>query len=348
MSAFDPIVSMFKRFDAEAFLEFRPSFPPVAVEIDREAMTLVRVRNRRRALPVLDAFRCVPTVEPGLAHEANANGNGATTFRPNLAPIDELAAQARDLFARSGTRPGRVSLVLPDNLAKVSIVTLPERPPTAKQLREVLKFKLRRSVPFKLEDAVISSYPLPGPGPEQHLLVAVMLRSVIDHYEAAFEAVGARPGLVDLCTPSLFNLVRPDLVKAAASGEDAALLNCTRQYFTFMILRKDRIVFFRCKTYAGGEEADDAARVAVMARELASSLSYYTDKLEGGGIGTVFARAVSPGLDEVVGVLDRLGVGSVRAVDAAAAVDPNGTRFEPVDGQRLAPALGAAHGRTAA
>src|SRR5258705_5885813 len=97
-------------------------------------------------------------------------------FRPNVGPLDELARLLRELFATSGTKPGRVSVILPDNLAKVSIVTLPERPATRKLLREMLRFKLRRSVPFRLEDAAISSYAIPGPGPEVHLLVAVMLR----------------------------------------------------------------------------------------------------------------------------------------------------------------------------
>jgi type IV pilus assembly protein PilM len=340
MSLLDPILANFKRFDPEALLDLRPAYPPVAVEIDRGQLTLVRVKRRGRALPILDAFR----IQAAPEHTV-----GTTIFRPNLGSLDEMARQARELFERSATKPGRVSLILPDNLAKVSIVTLPERPATRKQLREMLRFKLRRSVPFRLEDATISSFALPGTGPELHLLVAVMMRSVVEQYEAAFEAAGARPGLVELCTPSLFNLVRPELAKAVAAGSDAALLNCTRNYFTLMIVRADRVVFYRCKTYAGGEEDDASGRLSVMGRELASSLSYYTEKLAGGGVGTVFVRAIAPGLDEVIPVLERVGVASVRPIDAALSLDPAlGTRFDPLDGQRLAPALGAASGRTAA
>lgn len=340
MSALDPLLSRLTRLDPEALLDLRPKYPPVAVEIDRGQLTLVRVSPRRRSRPVLESFQI---------HAAPEHAVGASIFKPNMGSLADLTRQARELFERSGTKPGKVSLVLPDNLAKVSIVTLPERPATRKHLRELLHFKLRRSVPFRLEEAAISSFALPGPGPELNLLVAVMLRSVVEQYEAAFEAAGATPGLVDLCTPSVFNLARPAIAKAVASGTDAALLNCTRNYFTLMIMRADRVVFFRCKTYAGGEEADASGRLAVMARELTSSFSYYTEKLGGAGVGTVFVRAVSPGLDEVVPALARIGVVSIRAIDAAEGFDPSmGLRFEPLDGQLLAPALGAAVGRTAA
>jgi type IV pilus assembly protein PilM len=340
MSALDPILARFKRLDPEALLDLRPAYPPVAVVVDRGQLTLVRVLKRRKARPVLDAFRIQAVPE----HAA-----GATVLRPNVGPLDELTRQVRELFSVTGTKPGKVSLILPDNLAKISIVSLPERPATRKQLREMLRFKLRRSVPFRVEDAVISSWALPGAGPELNLLVAVMMRSVVEQYEAAFEAAGARPGLVDLCTPSLFNLARPALAKAVAEGRDAALLNCTRSYFTLIIVKGDRVVFFRCKSFAGGEDDDNTGRLAVMTRELTTSLSYYAEKLEGAGVGTVFVRATSPGLDEVVPVLARIGIEDVRAIDAAEAVDlAPGRRIEPLDGQRLAPALGAASGRTAA
>lgn len=339
MSVLDPILATFKRLDPEALLDLRPAYPPVAIEIDRGQLTLVRVKPGRRALPTLEAFRIQPLPE---------TQNGATVFRPNLGSIADLADAAKTLFEKSGTKPGRISLVLPDNFAKVSIVTLPERPVQRKLLHELVRFKMRRSVPFRLEDAAISSFALPGPGPELHVLVAVMLRSVVEQLEAAFEAAGSRPGLIDLCTPSLINLVRQELAKALASGSDAAILNCTRTYFTLAIMRADRVVFFRCKTYAGDENADTSGRLAVMARELTSSLSYYKEKLDGNGIETVFVRAVSPGLDDVVPLLSRLGIASVRPIEAAAAVEASSaSRLDPVEGQTLAPALGAAASRLA-
>ena len=338
MSVLDPLLARVRRIDPEALLTLRPKYPPVAVEVERGRLTLVRVRATRRARPLLEAFRIQATPDAAA---------GVTVFKPNLGTPEDMARQTRELFELSGTKPGKLSLILPDNLAKVSIVSLPERPANRKQLDEMLRFKLRRSVPFKLEEAAISAWALPGAGPEHHFMVAVMMRAVVEQYEAAFTAAGARPGLVDLCTPSLFNLVRADVAQAVRGGSDAALLNCTRNYFTLLIARADRVVFYRCKTYAGGEGEDPAGRLAVMARELASSFSYYAEKLAGGGVGTVFVRAVAPGLDEVVPLLSRIGVSAVRPIDASSSVDAvNGSRFDPLDGQCLAPALGSALGRT--
>jgi type IV pilus assembly protein PilM len=92
-------------------------------------------------------------------------GPGSSIFKPNLGTPEEMAGRLRALLEATGTKPGRLSLVLPDNLAKISLVSLPERPPSSRRLDEVLRFKLRRAVPFRLEDAVLAHQVLPGRAP---------------------------------------------------------------------------------------------------------------------------------------------------------------------------------------
>jgi len=336
MSALNDLVTRVRRFDPEAILNLRPSWPPVAVELDRGRLVLARVR-RARGKPVLEAFR-VQEVPEQLA--------GASLFKPNLGTPTELSAQLRDLFVRSGTKPGRVSVVLPDNAARVSIVSLPARPAGPRELADVLRFKLRKSVPFRLEDAVISSWPIASEGPGHDLLVAVMLRSTIEAVEAAFDGAGARVGLVDLATPSIYDLARTELTKAGATGKDAALLNCAAGYFTLLIVRKDRVTFYRCKSYANGN-GDNGTAIAIIARELASSLSYYAEKLQGAGIGTVFVRSVAQPLSDLVPALEKVGLTDVRAVDPAGTIDAATVRLGAEDAARLSPALGASAGRVA-
>ena len=328
-----------RRLDFERLLEWRPSYPPLAVEIDRGEAVLVRLR-RRRGGAALEAhgFREIPD-----------DVVGASIFRPNLAAPEETAARLKDLFAKTGTKPGRVSLVLPDNLAKLAIVTLPERPAGRKQLEEVLRFKLRRSVPFRLDEAAVSFQVLHETPGEVSVLASVMLRSVVEQYESAIERAGGTPGLVDLCTPALVNLCRKELEEATRSGSDAALVNAAKGYFSLVIVRGGRIVFFRCKSYASvDEEGPAVAGGSPLARELATSISYYEDKLAGVDLGTAFVRTVSAPYEEIAEILERRGITKIARVDPSAALGLGaGLRLDPEAAQRIAPCVGAAVGRAA-
>jgi type IV pilus assembly protein PilM len=330
-----PVLDPIRRLDLERYLNLRPSYPPVALEIDQREAVLVRVKPRRKERPLLEAFQVRPLPEEGIVPSiAKAAGSQGS-----------LAATIRSLFEATGTRPGRVSLILPDNLAKISIVTLPERPPSRKQLLEVLRFKLRRAVPFRMEEATLAYQILPGGTSEGvDVLVAVMLRSVVEQYEQPILAAGARPGLVELATSSVFNLLRKRMASSANGGSDVALLNCSGSYFTLVIARQGRPVFFRCKSYTPRAEA--AAGNGMIAREVASSLSYYEEKLQGTGIATTYVRSTTRPLDEVREILAKVGLERTEVVEPAGLVEPRaGISLASELGQRLAPALGAAAGR---
>lgn len=329
------VLAPLRRLDLERMVGLRPSIPPVAVEFDRDEMVLVRLRRRRGGA----------TLESHGSREMPGRETAPSILRPNLGAPEEVTRRVRELFEATGTRPGRISVILPDNLAKVALISLPERPPSRKQLDELVRFRIRRSVPFRLDDAAISYQILPGTDRDVPLLVAIMLRSVVEQYEQVFETVGARPGLVDLSSLSLLNLCRREIDRGGGDGRDVALLNCARGYFTLIIVRAGRIVFFRCKTVAVPED-DPAAPDSILARELTGSMSYYQEKLGGQGIGAILVRTVSAPFGPLAALLDRLGLGGARPLDPGAALSlAKGLRLETAVGQRIAPALGAAAGR---
>ncbi|MBZ5640618.1 MAG: hypothetical protein LAO51_17920 [Acidobacteriia bacterium] len=322
--------------DLERFAALRASSPPVAVDVDRDEMLLVRLRRRRRGAPKLEAHASRPTPD---------HGAGISMLRPGLGTLKDTARVMRELFETSGTRPGRVSLVLPDNLARVSLISFPDRPPNRRHLDEMVRFKLRKTVPFRLEEATISYQVLPSQDRETHVLVALMLRSVVEQYEQVLEAVGARPGRVDLSTLSLFNLCRREIGKASASERDVALLNCARGYFSLLIVRGTRLLFYRSKSLAEGNGSAETAE-PVLNRELATSVSYYQEKLGGQAITTTFVRDVTAPPGARSGSLEALGLGTVVPVDLSGSLMlANGGRLDPEAGQRIAPAAGAALGR---
>lgn len=336
MSSLSTIIEQIRGIDLERMAGLRPSYPPVAVEMDRHDIVFVRVKRNRRGQATLEQHKVRPMPEQPA---------GGSILRPNLADPDGVANELARLYEATGTRPGRVSLVLPDNLAKVSLVTLPERPPSRKQLDEIIRFKVRRSVPFRLEEATLSYQIMPGEGKGLRVLVALLRQGVVEQYERVFESVGGRVGLIDLCTPNLYNLCREQMRTASMAAGDVALLNCTRSYFSLLIVRGEHLIFYRCKSYAIAEREAQLPNGA-MARELAGSLSYYQEKLGGEQIGALFLRTVAQPFDELATMVSDLGIERVEPVDPSARLElVEGLRLDPEVAQRIAPAVGAAAGR---
>ena len=333
MASLADMLQQLRGFDLERAMGLRPPYPDVALELEQQSMTLVRLKPKRHTL---EAYKIQTLDEAGVP---------ATIFDQDVVAPERLREQLRGLYESAATRPGRVSLVLPDNLAKISLLSLPERPPSRKQLEEVVRFKMRRSVPFRLRDATLSYQIIPGEGKSVAILVALIRRNLIERYEQALEAIGAKPGLIDLCTPSLLNLCRKELAAAATSG-DVALLNCAQNYFSLLIFRGGRLIFFRCKTFSMRAEPPTEVN-GLLAREVDYSLSYYEEKLSGEGLGTLLVRSADQPVEEVTRNLIGLDVKQVQPIDPVLSVpSADGQQIDSPTAQRIAPALGAAVGRS--
>jgi len=338
MASLSEMIDRIRGLDLERALGLHAAPPRIALEADRHEFSLVRMRAKRGSPPVLEEHRVESFEDPGVP---------SSIFDKNSVRSAELTERFRGLLSMGGGRPGRVGLVLPDNLAKIALLALPERPASRKQLVELVRFKMNRAVPFRLNEAVLSYQVLPGIGRGVTVLVALMRRPVVERYEKALEAIGARPGLVDLCTPNLINLCRARIEKESESG-DVALLNCTPAYFSLLIVRGSRLIFYRCKSYGAGNgtEGGEERTNGLFVRELAGSLSYYHEKLEGNGIGTVIVRSVASPFEEIREKLIDVGVKRVEQMNPAGAFTlDEGVTLDADSAQRLAPALGAAVGR---
>jgi len=322
-----------RRVATDAAARLRPPYPPVALEVEQREALIVRLKRNRRGKPVLEAHALRP-----LGVEAVPG----SIFDTPAGALPELTQKFRELFEASGTRPGRVSLVLPDNVAKISLLTLPERPATNRQLDELVRARMRRSVPFRLDEAALSYQLFPGEGRQVAVLVLLARRMLVERLEQALAPLGVRAGLIDISTPNLLNLCRQRLAAASEGGRDVALLNCATSYFSLVIVRGGRLIFFRCKSI--GEGAAGANGNGVLVREMAGSLSYYRDKLAGRGLSTVLVRSLVGPYEEVAAKLRQLELPDVEPVRPADELDL-GQRLDPALALRLGPALGAALGR---
>lgn len=98
---------------------------------------------------------------------------------PNLARPDAVRAAVR--LAAEG-RGGRATVVLPDGVARVALVDLPE----GAAPREYVLFRLAPSLPFPAAEAIVDTLPAAG----RRVIGAAVRRATVAEYEQAVAGAG--------------------------------------------------------------------------------------------------------------------------------------------------------------
>lgn len=264
---------------------FASAAPPTAVEIAPRGVSAIAM-GAHGGTPVITAH----AVEPLPAGAVLPSLNG-----PNIHDAGAVADAVKRAFGRLGGRPRRAALVIPDSVAKVSLVRIEKPPARADDLEQLIRYHVRKAAPFRIEDAQVTYSPgarLPDGGREY--VVAVARRDLVQEYEAACEAAGAHAGIVDLAT---FGLVNAALAAEPRIAGDWLLVHLTPQYGTLVILRGDEVIFYRNRAEGSDESLADMVHQTAM---------YYEDRL-GGTAGFTRVMLALRGLDGAPGL------GAVRA-----------------------------------
>ena len=255
--------------------------PAVAVEITSTRISAASIEWRGDQ-PVVSA------------HTTEALPDGALV--PSL-----TAANAHDRAAVLGAltrvlahlgKPRRIGLIIPDVVGRVSLVRFAQVPAKTQELDQLVRWQVRKSAPFAIEDAQISYVPGIRAEDGQEFIVTLAKRDVIQEYEALCAEAGAHAGVIDLATLNVINLV---LASAGAPSADWLLVNLAADYNTIALLRGPHVIFFRNRaTDADGTLADLVHQTAM----------YYEDRLKGAGFSRVVlagaAGAATPGdIDQI-------------------------------------------------
>ena len=302
---------------------FQTPPPDVAIEIGHGHVGAARLVWRAgKAVVAAQAAEPLPpgAVVPSLA-------------TPNMTDVPLVAQAIGRVLGQLGGKPRRVALVIPDTVAKVSLLKLEKMPARAADLHEIVRWQVRKSAPFPIEQSVLSVTPgAQSPEGGHELVVALARADVIHQYEQACQMAGAHAGLVDLATFSVINGI---LAGGSAPAEDWLLVHVTGTYLTLAVMRGRSLLFFRNR----GEEAE-----GTLADLIHQTAMYYEDRLYGGGFARVLVAGAArlPGGVERVGrgLEERLGIGveSVDPRDATSLVDRIGASPELLD--VLAPLVG--------
>ncbi len=264
--------------------------PSVAVEIGAGRVTAV----------VLGTVDGAPAVT-AQATERLPDGLVAPSLTtPNLTDKAAVAAAVQRVLQAVGVSRGRAALVIPDGAAKVSVVRFEKVPAKADDLAQLVRWQVRKSVPFPLEQSQVSWTPGVADATGIDYVVTVARQDIVEDYEQAVAAAGVQVGLVDLATFNLVNLLLAGDAAghgASAGRGDWLLVNVTPDASTMAIVRDGALLLFRHRPVDGEGSLADLGHQTAM---------YYEDRLSGQGLSlaVVAARDVGPA---VLGDLQALG-----------------------------------------
>ncbi|MBM3747123.1 MAG: hypothetical protein FJW34_15150 [Acidobacteria bacterium] len=141
--------------------------------------------------------------------------------RDNVLRLEALTAEVQALAAAPESRKRQgVVVILPDGSVRVSVLDFDAFPSDAAQQLSLVRFRIKKSLPYDLEGASLSYWAQTSGGGRVDVVAAVAPLELVARYEAAFRAAGFQPGLVTTSSLAAMNLVRGDdpAVVAKLSG----------------------------------------------------------------------------------------------------------------------------------
>lgn len=220
--------------------------------------------------------------EPELSHYHGVD-LAADTFLPGQlgGSLREASVLGEAIERLLGEVQGPVtegSLVVPDTWARIAFAETGDLPRSAKARDEVLRWKLRRLVPYRVEDLRVRYLEVPvlsGQEEPHRVLCVFLLDALFGQIENLFAAHGVRLGSISNETLSLLEAVDG----ALANLDLAGVVHRTRDGYSLVFTREGRPVIYRHKSVGRSATAADPA--IQIQRDLRLTRKYLQDHVEG-------------------------------------------------------------------
>ncbi len=157
--------------------------PKLACEIAADRVIAARAADSRQVLELCSTSELAPgCVVPDLTEG-------------NLRQPEAVISALREVLSNVGTRSRDITAVLPDAAVRVALLDFETLPANREEAEGVVRFRLRKSLPFDVDKAKISYQAQTSDGTVR-VVAAVALNSVIQEYEAVIREAGFSPGVV--------------------------------------------------------------------------------------------------------------------------------------------------------
>ena len=185
----------------------------------------------------------------------------------NMSSPEAVSTAIRSALASVSPHSRFVTVVIPDTAVRVFVLDFDAIPAKASEAIPVLRFRLRKMVPFDVEHAGLSFQILSETKTEARVLVAVLPSNILDEYETVVRAAGYEPGAI-----------MPSALAALATLESSEplLAAClSKMAITTSITRGDDLLLYRTLDLP----EDPAQRLLEVQRSVAVAAAYYEDKV---------------------------------------------------------------------
>ena len=225
---------------------------------------------------------------------------------------EALAESLRRLVARAAKPVRDASVVLPDAWARSMILELGELPDEPAARVEVLRFRVKRMVPYRVEDLRIEAVPIAplgrvaaskngealaaggsdaGSGDSALSLVTLANAAVCATIEDGFSRCGIRVGQLSGATLSTLQ----GLNRSGAGGDLFGLALVDSDGFNLVLVRAGVPVVWRQKSFTEGLSDDDRSRL--LTADLRLTRTFLGERFAGEPLAAVYLaapRAVEP------------------------------------------------------
>ena len=250
--------------------------PKLACEISADRVLAGRVIDNGGGLEACAARELAPGSVVADLVENNLRQRGAVREGIESA-LGDVAGRSKDVIA-----------IVPDAAVRVMLVEFDTLPSDQEEALGVVRFRLKKSLPFDVEKAKVS-YHAQKVGDEVKVVAAVALGSVIEDYEAAFREAGFDPGVV---LPSTLAAL------GAADGKYPTMVFKVDAHTTSIaILNEDQLQLFRTLENARGVTINGEQ----LAEEVYPSIVFFQDTYQ-----LNIERIYVAGLPESVGAENAL------------------------------------------
>jgi len=242
-------------------MEFLPrslgTRPRLACEVRAEGVVAARAED---AFAVLSAVSRVPladeVVVPRL-HAVDANGEVDNSSAPSGVGGDAagraaVVAAVRKALEAACLRSREVTLIVPDAAVRVLLLEFDELPAKPAEALPVVRFRLKKLLPFDADDAAVSYQVISSAKGLLHVLAVAMPRELLADYELVVREAGFEPGAV---LPSTLAA----LAGLAEGDAPALVINAGREGVTTAIVKAGVLLLHRTVDLGADLRADAAA-----------------------------------------------------------------------------------------